>query len=366
MKEIFINGHTSDVQQSVKVLLEKEIVKAGVDVRLLESTELGDEGTRGDADIPMLKVHHSLLQMEEDESISGFVQRCMRAVLHYHRSPDLKRIIVPTDFSEASDHALEFAVELAKNINGMIKLVHVYFPMNSSVDGVVYIDNKAETEVRDRLVAKRIQMENKLLDYHSISPFIETVFLVGQASKEIERMIENDQGDLIIMGTVGDDDVFKHLLGSVSVSVATHASCPVFVIPPDVSFKAFNHVLYASEEPLIDEDVIAAVKELTGQECAIDVVHLFEEENDFVDNDVEILQEDKVKHIKEVLLFKQDLIESLHAYAENESIDLIVMERKKRAFWQGIFHQSATRTMTIKTRWPLLILHEDDVIKHKN
>lgn len=363
MKEIFINGHESDVQQSVKILLEKEILKAGIDVSLLESRELGTEGI--DVDIPMLKIQQTLLRMEPEESISSFVQRCMRAVMLYYRSPDLQRIVVPTDFSAASDHALEFAVELAKKINGMIKLVHVYFPMNSSIDGVVYVDNKAEAAVRERLVAKRIQMENKLLDYHSISPFIETVFLVGQASKEIERMIENDEGDLVIMGTVGDDDVFKHLLGSVSVSVATHASCPVFVIPPGISFNAFQHVLYASEEPLIDEDVISAVKHLTGEECAIDVVHLFDEENDFVDNDVEVLQEDKVKHIKEVLLFKKDLIESLHAYAEKESIDLIVMERKKRAFWQRIFHQSATRAMTIKTRWPLLILHEDDVIKLK-
>ncbi|NND05603.1 MAG: universal stress protein [Saprospiraceae bacterium] len=366
MQEIFIDGHSSDVQSSVKILLEKEIIDAGIDVRLLESRDLNGDSLKSEADRPAVRIKQSTFTMEEDESISGFVQRCMRAIMQYYRSPELPRIIVPTDFSEASDRALAFAVELAKQINGMIKLTHVYFPMNSSVDGVVYIDSKAETAARERLVAKRVEMENKLLDYHSISPFIETVFLVGQASKEVERMIEDDLGDLIVMGSAGDDDVFKRLLGSVSVAVTIHASCPVFVIPPGVEFQPFRHVLYASEEPLLDQEVISAIKKLTGQDCAVDVVHLYEEENDFVDNDTEVIQEDKVKRVKEVLLFKQDLIESLHAYAEAENIDLIVMERKKRDFWQRLFHKSATRAMTIRTRWPLLILHEDDIIRLNN
>ncbi len=366
MFEITIYGEKSATQQSIKLLLEKEISKADLEVSLREVVEGSEVDALKMGDLIAVKVDQKYLRLSELEGISEFVGRCMRELLQLVENPDLLRIIVPTDFSQTSEHALRFAVELAKNIDAMVKLVHVYFPVNSSVDGIVYVDAKAEDEVRKRLRAMRIKMEKKLLEYHAIKPYIEDLFIIGHASKEIEKLIEQDQGDVIVMGTVGEGDTFKRLLGSVSVAVATHARCPVFVIPPDVPYHDFEHILYSSEDPALDRDLISAVKLLSGEEdCSIDVVHLYEEANDYAKRDVEVLYEDEDQHIKEVLLFKQDLLESLHDYAAEEQINLIVMERKKRSFWQRIFHHSATRMMTIRTRWPLLILHEDDVEKLK-
>ena len=362
MQEVKLFGQPSAVQQSVKLKLEQELIKANLDVKLLVVQDAEQFIEHGIGMLPSLQIGSSVVSFDEKEGISTFVQRAVRMILLNIEHGHIPQIIVPTDFSDTSKHAFAFAAGLAKRLRAIIKVVHVYFPVTSSVDGIVYIDPEVEKAARSKLSAFREEMETKHLQGTGPIPFVQELFLVGHVSKELEKIASRSKSRMIVMGTVGEGDTFKKFFGSVSVAVATHASCPVFVIPPEGDYRPFRRVLYGSEDPVLDERVVSAIRRYTGSEdSALDVVHLHEGKTSFVEEGAEVLHEDEEQRIKEVILFKRDLIGSLIEYAEREDIDLIVMERKNRGIWGNLFHQSATRKMTIRTKLPLLVLHEKDL-----
>lgn len=366
MLKVTLFGNPSAVEQNVRMLLAKEIVKADVDVQIISNQDAQSFIDNGIEILPTLILGDSRVSFNESDGIPGFVDRSIQLILNHQRIGKLRKIIVPTDFSEASVHAFRFAIELAQKTNGLIRLVHVYFPVTTSIDGLVYVDPEIENVLRKKLLDFKTSMETTYQNISGPVPMVEDLFLVGQASKEIEKLVEEGKGDIVVMGSMGDKDVFKNLLGSVSVSVARNADCPVFVIPPDVAYRPFRRILIASDDDVLDPGVITAVQFFVGnQDCELDVIHLNDASTTFVEDGIEIMEEDEKVGQRKVVLYREDLIGGLHDYAEKEDIDLIVMERKDRTIWQRMFHKSSTREMTIKTHFPLLILHEDDVTPFK-
>jgi len=85
-----------------------------------------------------------------------------------------------------------------------------------------------------------------------------------------------------------------------------------------------------------------------------------------MDRGVEVLNENKEKHIKEVILFDPNFLESIQTYVRDNGCDLIVMERKDRGFWKELFHVSMTRKMAVYSGVPLLVLHDREIKSFAN
>ena len=348
--------------EQIRWMIEKEIVRGELPVRLLTITDAASFVEDDVTVLPTLLVNNQKLEYKGEWSdIPKFVYQGVKMILEERKHPD-RVILVPTDFSSESEHAFKYAWELAKKIHADIQLVHIFFPTAGSVDGLIYVDPELEKTAKENLEKFAGRMALTHSDQKPGSPQIQTVFKVGQVVKEIETLSALPETISIVMGSTGEGDVFKRFFGSISTAVTKHAACPVFVIPPDIEWKPYKHILFASDDTILDEQAINAVKYYTGAaDCDIDFVYMFGGDNDYSDDDMEVLHENKSKHIKEVILFEDDLIEGLNEYAEDASIDLIAMSRKDRSVWGDFFHRSATRAMTINTKYPLLVLHEQDI-----
>ena len=353
--------------EQIRWMLEKDIVRGNLPVHLMTITDSASFVAEDIHVLPTLLVNgHRLEYRGEWADIPKFVYQGVKMILEERKHPD-RVIVVPTDFSEDSEHAFKYAWELARKMHADLHLVHVFFPTASAVDGLIYVDPELEKTARENLDQFTGRMILEYSDQLPASPKISSVFKVGQVVKEIENLSLLPETISIVMGSTGSGDVFKQIFGSVSTAVTKHAGCPVFVIPPNVQWKPYKHILFASADTTMDDQSIQAIKYYTGSsDCDIDMVYMYAGENEYSDHDPEVLHENKAKHFKEVILFEDDLIEGLNEYAKDASIDLIVMSRKDRTVWADFFHKSATRSMTINTNFPLLVLHEKDikVLKH--
>ncbi len=362
MLQVTLFATPSATEQNVRMMLSQEIIKADLDCQIVTVHDTSKFIEKDIEKVPTLSVGDDQVVYDDAAGVNDFVRRCMQQILKYAKHGRLRKILVPTDFSDSSSHALRFAIELAQRTNGLITLVHIYFPITTAVDGIVYVDPETEKTLRDKLHAYREEMEAKYTSLPGPVPLMEEEFLVGQAYKEIEKLVEQGKADMIVMGSTGTSDPVKKWLGSVSVSVARNANCPVFIIPPDAVYRPFQHIMVASDEPSLDPGMVKAIKHFTGrQQCELDVLHINEGNTKLVDEGLEIVDEGDDDSATSIMLYRKDLIASLHQYGERQGIDLIVMERKNRTIWQKLFHHSATREMTIKTEFPLLVLHQDDV-----
>jgi nucleotide-binding universal stress UspA family protein len=142
---------------------------------------------------------------------------------------DIRRILVPCDFSEYAEKALTWALELAERWRSRVLLLHViprpsYPPMlmGSYFDVAQFEASlQAEAEARAKEIVARAG--NKAVQ-------IETQVIIGEPFSDICRMAEDEKVDLIVMGSHGRTGLRHVLLGSVAERVVRHAPCPVLVV----------------------------------------------------------------------------------------------------------------------------------------
>ncbi|HLF86139.1 MAG TPA: universal stress protein [Nitrospiria bacterium] len=138
----------------------------------------------------------------------------------------IKKILVPTDFTVYSDHAIEYAIMVAREFEAKILLVHVIEPMAYSVtDTVQIIDHYAALKTVAGPILKNLQ--NKLLKK---GLEVDTLLLDGTPYLEIVKKSRQAGIDLIIMGTHGRTGIKHVLMGSVAERVVRMAPCPVLTV----------------------------------------------------------------------------------------------------------------------------------------
>ena len=137
-----------------------------------------------------------------------------------------KRILVSTDFSEASKKALPYAVALARKFEAALLLVHVvpsHLPAQFSRIGIVFEEQGMLAAARQQLPRFR---EAELDPHVRVEPLV----LHGDPVHEICSAAKAEAADLIIIATHGYSGLKHFTVGSVAENVVRHAPCPVLIV----------------------------------------------------------------------------------------------------------------------------------------
>jgi universal stress protein A len=141
----------------------------------------------------------------------------------------LKTILVPCDFSDYSEHAFGWALELAEGRGARIVLLHAA-PLFSHLGypESVYLLDLAKLEAE--MIA---DAEKRLTEFAAkkgaSTVTVDTRAVMGDPFWEICQAAEREPADLIVMGSHGRTGLAHVFLGSVAERVVRHARCPVLV-----------------------------------------------------------------------------------------------------------------------------------------
>jgi nucleotide-binding universal stress UspA family protein len=139
----------------------------------------------------------------------------------------IRKILVPTDFSEHSALALTYAADLAKRYNASVTLLHIYPVVNyAAAEGfALYTPEqlaKLITQLNTQLKASEEQARTQgVVDVGSS-------MLQGDAYQEI--LEQADDFDLVVMGTHGRTGLKHALMGSVAEKIVRTSPCPVLTV----------------------------------------------------------------------------------------------------------------------------------------
>ena len=135
----------------------------------------------------------------------------------------LKRILVPLDFTECAEKALFYAAPLAKQFGAELALLHVIEPVYSTAsEAMVLPVVKSEGEAKRDLEALRGKLPHDVC--------CEILLRTGRPQFEIVAIAKEHNADLIILSTHGRTGVERLLMGSVAEHVVRHAPCPVLIV----------------------------------------------------------------------------------------------------------------------------------------
>lgn len=148
-------------------------------------------------------------------------------------------ILVPTDFSDASLRALEYAKVIAGREKSEILLVHVNQPVN-----LITPPEAARIDESELLQRQQEQLEQSGETLRSEGFRAEAISLTGELQDQILSVVKSHKVDLIVLGTHGDRGLERFLAGSDAEVVLRHALCPVLALGP-----AIPHPLQAKWPP---------------------------------------------------------------------------------------------------------------------
>ena len=141
----------------------------------------------------------------------------------------IERVLCAVDFSEPSQEAARFAVDVARQYGAELTLLHVYaVPGYAYPEGVMVAAPDVMTDVlaeidRSLEVWKKEAQARGALN-------VRTATRQGAAASEIVRYAEEQDIDLIVVGTHGRGGLAHVLLGSVAEKVVRRAPCPVLTV----------------------------------------------------------------------------------------------------------------------------------------
>jgi universal stress protein A len=142
---------------------------------------------------------------------------------------NIERILVPTDFSDCSDQALEFASRLADQSGAVLLILHVEEHPNG--EGKEGEQRPAGTR------ASRQEVQERLRHIRPTIPRVtyQIEHATGSPVAEILKIAERDEVDAIVIGSHGRTGLVKLLTGSVAEGVIRGATCPVLIVKSPLS-----------------------------------------------------------------------------------------------------------------------------------
>ncbi len=142
----------------------------------------------------------------------------------------MKKIILPVDFSDSSDHLVDYTVTFAKQINADIMLIHV-----ASTDigfvigdmGFQYFPEVEENEIKYEL------KELNRLEQRVIAQGVNCQHILKQgiAGDTILEFATENHADYIVVGSHGRSGVYDVFIGSLTKEITRKSKIPVLVVP---------------------------------------------------------------------------------------------------------------------------------------
>jgi nucleotide-binding universal stress UspA family protein len=281
----------------------------------------------------------------------------------------LTKILVTTDFSEASDRALDYAIALARRYDARIYLTHVITPdpfqfAEPQLAQATYekVRQAAEEGITDILISGKLRGVPH-----------EVLMQEGNVWPTLEKLIDEHEVDLVVAGTHGRGKVQKILIGSVAEEIFRRATTAVLTVGPAVKGASekeieLNHILFATDFGTGAERAAAHAFSLAQEHNAqLTLLHVIESAAAYSDENAARQREINVARMKQLMpagtenWCKPDFrvtygsaVEEILIAARECKADLIVMGAKARRSLAGHVPLTIAYNVVTKATCPVL------------
>jgi nucleotide-binding universal stress UspA family protein len=250
---------------------------------------------------------------------------------------NIKKILVPIDFSETSLTALDHAVYIAKLNTADITLINVVESTYSYAPSTDYTAlSFTNLESYEKSVVKQskehlIKLAQKIKKKEGVN--IISIVTTGWVKEEILDTAESTKADIIIMGTHGVKGFREFITGSNTFRVVNEAKCPVLSVRKNTEQPGFKNILLPfRDKPHSREKVDYAIKmaELYGAKIHVLGIDTDEDKEHFKKIELEATQIKRIieKHgigCNVKVKSSPYLAEKVLKYAKKKNIDMVVI-----------------------------------------
>lgn len=156
----------------------------------------------------------------------------------------MKKILVPVDFSTPSENALKVAAKLAQKNNAELHVLHVIELAESLFGAEQFNVNDEQIIFFMKLAKKRF---SQFLDKDYLKDIKTTEHVEpGSTSVAISEIVDENQIDMIVMGSSGVSGIEEIVIGSNTEKVVRHSKVPVLVVKNEIKDINIKNAVFAS------------------------------------------------------------------------------------------------------------------------
>jgi nucleotide-binding universal stress UspA family protein len=276
----------------------------------------------------------------------------------------MRKILIPTDFSDNAMNAIKYALELFKYDISEFYIIHAF-------QDEIYADetllNKQKLDSVTKSVHKTSvkKLEGILKYIKEISPNPRHEYHIIASNSILvdaaDKLVDEKNIDVIVMGTRGETNDRRITFGSHTLQVLKYVQCPVLAIPENYKYIQPKHILFPTNFmiPYKRRELKLLCEMAFPFRSKINVVYISKSDK------LSMRQEDNKNFVKNELCKNQidfitikqkDITKAILNYIESKNVDMLVMVNSRHSFLEDILYQSTVSKLSLHLEIPFLAL----------
>lgn len=283
----------------------------------------------------------------------------------------MKKIILPTDFSDNSYNAIKYALQLFKNVEATFYLVNTYTPAIYQAEYVLH--SPGQIGLGDVLQENSLSQLGKLMEKlenefenpkHIFVPHSSFNVLVN----EVVEIVNNEEANMVIMGTQGATGAQEILFGTHTVHVIKKAPCPVIAVPSGFAYETPKEILFPTDYEIdYQKEQLQELLDIAENHLSsIEVIHT---SSGYELTETQLKNKQKLNTVlsKMAHLFhdlpSQGVIDAINNFQMKKRMNLLVMIQNKHTFFERLFIEPVIKKICFHVNIPFLVIPHTIKIK---
>jgi nucleotide-binding universal stress UspA family protein len=282
----------------------------------------------------------------------------------------MKRILLPTDFSENAYNAISYAVQLYKDIKCKFYILHTYTPVSISAGRMV--DNYSSFDLQDitkETAERKLKgIEDRLkTEFNNANHTFITMVSFNTLTSEMVEVVKKKEIEFVIMGTKGATGAKEIFIGSNTMQTIKNLKCPVIAIPSGFKYEKPSEILFPTDYKIHKANkYLSLIKELCENNNS--KLHILNVSQDISlkekQEQTETFLDDFFKET--IHLFhnteNQDLVKAIITFKKTYKINFLIMVHNEHNFFENLFFKPVVNQMVYHTNIPFLVIPSEDQI----
>lgn len=272
------------------------------------------------------------------------------------------KILIPTDFSQLSKKAIQYAIGLSEDFELILVIIHI---INTNTPAMARIGSK---KLEEAIKTSSEQEMNKLIEAiqkeSSRNLEMSSKIIFGSSiEKSVEVCALKNNIDIICIGTKGATGLKKIVFGSNAAGIIANSSLPVLTIPEYAEYKAINNIVYSSDLQNLEGELKLIIPIAKLLNARINVLHISNEtlgfDEDFQRQEHKIRPLFSYKKITFKKLKNDSIINGINQYVNEIDADLVAMFTRRTSLIEKLFKKSVAKKAAFQTKIPLLTFQKE-------
>jgi len=280
----------------------------------------------------------------------------------------MKKILFPTNFTELSYNAFEYAIAYAKKTKSKIIVYHTYIEgkevseetqaFYDRVDVLNFINKKDKFKPFESILKEQNATDVKVKYIVEVGSFVECI-KTYIAKRE-------DKIDLVIMGVKKNSPrLFDFYMETKTLQVLHEINKPVMAIPKLATFDGnINNIAFLVDYQEDEKEPLANIIETATEfDASLHVLHVDVSHGSSIaplmENFKQSLEVANLKNVKFITLDGIDIKTALHEYCEQNNIDVLCLINHYRNTYQRLFSYSLAENLIQELDIPVMSIYRD-------